>query len=181
MIMHSRSSWNSNILSQKNNLRPRTLLILPRSNEDQNSDLQNPRKHQVGMLTACNCSKLILTRNLSYCWALSFMESPTSLNKVEEPLRKIPYCRFRLLHRWIHNHTGEHTSTCICPCTTYKHEYTHAHHTHPKMGKGPRNYVKNRKQSFQQQISCLLVLWRVCQGRTCLNFIMLSVSVHVCK
>lgn len=79
------------------------------------------------------------------------------------------------------NHTGEHTSTCICPCTTYKHEYTHAHHTHPKMGESHRNHVKNRKQSFRWQIPCLFVLWRVCQGITCLSFILLSVSVHVCK
>ena len=179
--MHSRSSWNSNILSQKNNLRLRTLLILPHSREEQNSDLQNPWKHQAGMLTACNSSKFILTRDLSYCWALSFMERSTSLNKVEEPLRKIPYGIFRLSHRWTHNHTGKHTYKCICPCTTYKHENTHAHHTHPKMGKSHRNYVKNRKQSFQWQIPCLFVLWRVCQGIACLSFILLSVSVHVCK
>lgn len=45
-------------------------------------------------------------------------------------------------------HTGEHTSTCICPCTTYKHEYTHAHHTFLKMGKSHRNYVKKQKAVF---------------------------------
>lgn len=144
MIMHSRSSWNSNILSQKKkktNLRPRTLLILPRSSEDQNSDLQNPWKHQVDMLTACNYSKLIFIRNLSYCWALNFMESPTSLNKVEEPLRKIPYGGFRLSHRWTHIHMYMpmyHLQVWVHTCTPHI----------PKNGKKSQKLCKKQKAVF---------------------------------
>lgn len=143
MIMHSRSSWNSNILSQKkkNNLRPRTPLILPRSSEDQNSDLQNPWKHQVDMLTACNYSKLIFTRNLSYCWALNFMESPTSLNKVEEPLRKIPYGGFRLSHRWTHIHMYMpmyHLQAWVHTCTPHI----------PKNGKKSQKLCKKTEGSL---------------------------------